>query len=110
LASGVPVVATGVGGPVDLVRSSQTGWLYRPGDLGDLRARVADLVGDEAKRRAFAAAARKSVAHRTWSTLGDELLGHYSAAMASTASGPRPWSFEAIFPRAAARRKAQDRV
>jgi len=30
LASGVPVVATGVGGPVDLVRSSVDGWLYRP--------------------------------------------------------------------------------
>ena len=60
LASGVPVVATGVGGPVDLVRSSIDGWLYRPGDLADLRARVADLVGDVAKRRAFGAAARES--------------------------------------------------
>ena len=57
LASGVPVVATGTGGPVDLVRSSIDGWLYRPGDLRDLRARVGDLVGDEGKRRAFAAAA-----------------------------------------------------
>ena len=54
LASGVPVVATGRGGPLDLVQNSRTGWLYRPGDLDDLRARVLDLVGDPAKRRAFA--------------------------------------------------------
>ena len=106
LASGVPVVATGVGGPVDLVESSRTGWLYRPGDLVDLRDRVLDLVGDEAKRRAFAAAARASVSHRTWTALGDELLDHYSAAVSAGSSAPRPWSFDAIFPRAAERRRA----
>jgi len=81
LASGVPVVATGRGGPLDLVQSSRTGWLYRPGDFNDLRSRVLDLVGDDAKRRAFAAVARDSVAHRTWTRLGDELLGHYAYAM-----------------------------
>lgn len=80
LASGVPVVATGVGGPVDLVRSSIDGWLYRPGDLADLRGRVEDLVGDESKRRAFAAAARASVRDRTWEALGQQLLGHYEEA------------------------------
>lgn len=80
LASGVPVVATGTGGPVDLVRSSVDGWLYRPGDLGDLRARVADLVGDEGKRRAFAAAARESVRDRTWEALCRRLVEHYEEA------------------------------
>lgn len=80
LASGVPVVATGVGGPVDLVRSSVDGWLYRPGDLFDLRARVVDLAGDEAKRRAFGRAARESVRDRTWAALSQQLLGHYEEA------------------------------
>ncbi|MFT4285118.1 MAG: GDSL-type esterase/lipase family protein [Protaetiibacter sp.] len=82
LASGVPVVATGRGGPVDLVQSSRTGWLYPPGDLGTLRERVRDLAGDAAKRRAFAQAARASVAHRTWARLGEELDGHYRDAIA----------------------------
>ena len=89
LASGVPVVATGRGGPLDLVQSSRTGWLYRPGDLDDLRSRVLDLVGDDAKRRAFAAAARDSVAHRTWARLGDELLGHYRHAINDRSHAPR---------------------
>lgn len=80
LASGVPVVATGSGGPVDLVRSSIDGWLYTPGDLGDLRARVADLIGDEHKRRSFGIAARESVRRRTWRALTEQLAGHYEEA------------------------------
>ncbi|MET4097523.1 phosphatidylinositol alpha 1,6-mannosyltransferase [Arthrobacter sp. UYCu712] len=85
MASGVPVVATGRGGPLDLVENSRTGWLYQPGDLAGLRARVTDLTGDDAKRRAFAAAAHASVQGRTWSALGAELVQHYQAVMSETA-------------------------
>jgi phosphatidylinositol alpha 1,6-mannosyltransferase len=101
LASGVPVVATGRGGPVDLVQSSRTGWLYRPGDRADLRARVIDLVGDGVKRSAFGLAARESVAHRTWASLGDELLVHYDDAInnrIARARGPRAAGVSAIHP------------
>lgn len=77
LASGVPVVATGVGGPVDLVRSSVDGWLYRPGDLRELRERVADLAGDPGKRRAFAQAAHESVRGRSWDAVCRQLVAHY---------------------------------
>lgn len=97
LASGVPVVATGTGGPVDLVRSSVDGWLYRPGDLGDLRARVADLIGDEGKRQAFAVAARASVRDRTWDALVRQLVGYYEEARRL-----RPID-DALFARAATR-------
>ncbi len=81
-ASGLPVVATGRGGPVDLVRNSVNGWLYEPGDLGGLRSAVADLAGDLLKARAFGAAARRGVAGRSWSVLGDQLMGHYRDAVA----------------------------
>ncbi|MFF2390859.1 GDSL-type esterase/lipase family protein [Agromyces sp. NPDC058104] len=87
LASGVPVVATGRGGPLDLVEQSRNGWLYRPGDLREMRSRVQDLVGDAAKRRAFAERARESVLGRGWDRLGDELIGHYEDA-----AGLRPGS------------------
>lgn len=80
LSSGVPVVATGSGGPVDLVRNSIDGWLYTPGDLDDMRARVVDLLGDEAKRAAFGQAARQSVRSRTWRALTEQLVGHYREA------------------------------
>ncbi|GAA0211600.1 glycosyltransferase family 1 protein [Cytobacillus oceanisediminis] len=81
LASGVPVVASGVGGPVDLVDHSRTGWLYEPGDLGGLAARVRDLTGDDAKRAAFGRAARRSVEGRSWQAVCSELVGHYAAAI-----------------------------
>jgi phosphatidylinositol alpha 1,6-mannosyltransferase len=42
---------------------------------------VMDLMGDDAKRRAFAAAAHASVQGRTWSALGDELVRHYKAVL-----------------------------
>lgn len=82
MASGVPVVATGRGGPLDLVDSSRTGWLYPPGDLGGLRGHVADLVGDDAKRAAFGAAAHAAVQGRTWGALAEQLLEHYDRATA----------------------------
>lgn len=85
MASGVPVVATGRGGPLDLVDSSRNGWLYRPGDLADLRGRVADLTGDDAKRRAFALAARRSVEFRSWPRLCARLVGHYEEALVAGA-------------------------
>ena len=87
MASGVPVVATGRGGPLDLVHSSRDGWLYEPGDLEDLRRRVLDLVGDDTKRRAFGEAARRAVAGRTWTRLTDQLVGHYCEAMDLQRSG-----------------------
>jgi phosphatidylinositol alpha 1,6-mannosyltransferase len=90
MASGVPVVATGRGGPLDLVENSRTGWLYEPGDLAGFRARVADLMGDDAKRRAFAAAAHASVQGRTWSVLGAELVGHYKAVIGESLVGRSP--------------------
>lgn len=77
LASGVPAVAVGAGGPLDLIDPSRNGWTYPPGDLEALRARVVDLVGDPAKARAMGRHARDGVEGRTWLRVGDELIGHY---------------------------------
>jgi phosphatidylinositol alpha 1,6-mannosyltransferase len=87
MASGLPVVAVAAGGLLDLVDSSRTGWLYPPGDLPVLRAHVADLVGDEWKRRAMGAAAHKKVRARTWPVVCDRLLRHYEQAASSVIVG-----------------------
>lgn len=79
-ASGVPIVATGRGGPLDLVRMGIDGWLYRPGDLDDLRMRAVDLAGDARKRRAFGAAGRTAIEGRSWEAVCDQLLQHFQEA------------------------------
>ncbi len=82
MACGVPVVAVGAGGLLDLVDNSRTGWLYEPGDLPGLRARVADLAGDRRKRAAMGAAAHESVRLRTWESVCARLVEHYEAVRA----------------------------
>ena len=78
MASGVPVVATGRGGPLDLVDSSRTGWLYPPGDLSALRDHAADLLGDDAKRAAFSRAAVAQVQGRSWDVVCAQLVQLYT--------------------------------
>lgn len=85
MASGVPVVATGRGGPLDLVDNSKTGWLYTPGNLNELRSYVQDLIGDDAKRAAFAEAALRSVKGRTWPVICGQLVRHYDDVIAARA-------------------------
>ena len=82
MASGLPVVAPASGGPVDLVDPSRTGWLYTPGDLLGLREHVADLVGDDAKRRAMGRSAREATEPRTWAAICAQLVEHYAEAIA----------------------------
>jgi phosphatidylinositol alpha 1,6-mannosyltransferase len=89
MASGVPVVATGRGGPLDLVDNSRTGWLYTPGDLAGLRNHVMDLIGDDAKRSAFAKAAHHTVQGRTWSAVCGQLTDHYQAVIVEHRSKQR---------------------
>lgn len=81
MACAVPVVAPAVGGPLDLVDPSRTGWLYEPGNRGDLRERVRDLAGDPHKARAMGEAARRQVQNRSWRSVCSELTGHYAAAV-----------------------------
>ena len=89
MASGVPVVATGRGGPLDLVDASRTGWLYEPGQLDQLRRFVVDLVGDDAKRAAFSATAFESVQGRTWPVLCELLVEQYEQVVRDRIPGMR---------------------
>jgi len=58
MASGLPVVATSVGGVPELVTVGVTGLLSRPGDDAALARALVELVLDPARRAAFGRAAR----------------------------------------------------
>lgn len=77
LASGLPVVAPRAGGLLDLVDDGRNGFLFTPDDAKDLHLKVRQLGADRDLVSSFAAAARPSVEGRSWSVIGDELLGHY---------------------------------
>lgn len=81
-ASGLAVVAPGCGGPLDLVEPGRTGLLFDPARPGALRAAVAELVADPARRQVLGAAARAAVEPRSWRSLTDQLLEHYRDAVA----------------------------
>jgi phosphatidylinositol alpha 1,6-mannosyltransferase len=86
LASGLPVIAPNVGGPRDLVTPCRTGLLLGVDEFeARLPAAVAHLV-DERPR--YTVAARRSVLHRSWPAICDELLGHYEAVLSPSA---RAW-------------------
>lgn len=87
MASGLPAIAPAKGGPIDLIDSSHTGWLYEPGDLASLRRHAADLVGDDRKRAAFSQTARATVEGRTWTAVCDQLIDYYRDAIAGTRVG-----------------------
>ena len=60
-ATGVPVVATGVGGVVDIVEDQRTGLLCAPGDPKDLAAKVLRIYRDRDLAGRIASAARRTV-------------------------------------------------
>lgn len=81
MASGVPVVAPAVGGPLDLVQHGRTGYLVPPLDSSAIDTAVNTLATDSALARQLGRAGRATVEDRTWTAIGDELLDHYQAAM-----------------------------
>jgi glycosyltransferase involved in cell wall biosynthesis len=64
MASGIPVVATAVGGNAELVVPGTTGALVPPNDAGALAAALAEYLGDAARRRREGAGAREAVEAR----------------------------------------------
>jgi len=76
LAAGVPAVVAASGGPLDLVRHRENGWLWAGGDPRVLAAMVAGLRDDRDALAAAAARARASVEGRTWGRVGDDLIAH----------------------------------
>jgi len=109
MASGVPVVAPAAGGPVDLVVPGRTGALFTPDSKVELRAYVSRLAAEPELRAAWGAEGRAMVEHRSWISVGDELLRHYSEVCRDRVLRGRPQAVESIAAQATMISVADDR-
>ena len=84
MAHGRPVVASAVGGLLDLVVDGETGLLVPPRDVGALRAALQKLLGDRELRRRLGAAARERIRkHFAWPAVTDATIAAYEEAVAA---------------------------
>jgi glycosyltransferase involved in cell wall biosynthesis len=79
MASGTPVVASRTGGVPEVVRDGETGFLVTPGEIGELRDRIDQLLRDPALARRMGRAARDLVLEQfTWERTAERCLAAYA--------------------------------
>ena len=81
LASGVPVIAPNFGGPTDLVKHGWTGYLIDTENSYSLNHAVNQII-QLAEPALMGARARESVVERTWLSVNNQLISHYTDLIA----------------------------
>jgi glycosyltransferase involved in cell wall biosynthesis len=88
MAHGRPVVASAVGGLLDLVADGETGLLVPPGDVQALRVALERLLEDAALRRRMGEAGRqRALAELSWGVFLDRTLEAYEDARLARLGG-----------------------
>ncbi|KAJ5114273.1 hypothetical protein NUU61_000032 [Penicillium alfredii] len=93
MASGLPVIARDQGGPSDIIRHGETGYLVPPRDLEGFTSLVREMSGDVIRRGAMATAARQYADDTTWERINRRAAWHMANALAHTdqeSNGSRP--------------------
>ena len=86
MASGTPVVASKLGGLPEVVEHGVTGFLVEPGDVGELRDRLAEILGDPRLAQRLGRNAReRAVEAFTWEACAERCLAAYSELVDSGA-------------------------
>ena len=86
MASGTPVVCSRIGGLPEIVEHGVTGFLVEPGDVDELRERLAEVLGDSRLATRLGRNARERALERfTWRACAERCL----AAYAEVAGGGR---------------------
>lgn len=79
MASGTPVVCSRLGGLPEIVQHGVTGFLVEPGDVDELRERLAEVVRDRALAARLGRNARELVLERfTWRACAERCLAAYA--------------------------------
>ncbi|KAJ6080609.1 hypothetical protein N7499_005483 [Penicillium canescens] len=97
MASGIPVIARDQGGPSDIIRHGQTGYLVPPHDLERFISLVKDVSHDTVRRATLAVAVREYADNTTWEKINCRAAWQMADALSHTDQ-------ESQVPRQAARR------
>lgn len=90
MACGTPVLTTRVAGSENLIEDWETGFLVRPGDLGQLEMAVRFLWGDRALRARMGEKAReKAIESFLWPVVGERYLILYHSLMVEQQAPPQ---------------------
>jgi glycogen(starch) synthase len=81
MASGLPVVASDVGGIPEIVRDGETGLLVPPGDVDALARALDRLVADPALRSRLAEGARDRSQAYSWPHLAERVADLYARVL-----------------------------
>lgn len=73
MASGLPVIAPAVGGPLDLISEGVDGYLYTPGTNLDIRKKVLKAIHNDANLAQLSKAALTRVQSKTWESVCRQL-------------------------------------
>ena len=86
MASGTPVVASRLGGLPEVVEDSVTGFLVEPGNVAELRARLALVLGDRRLAARLGRNARERFLEKfTWEACAERCLAAYSELLGTRA-------------------------
>ena len=80
MASGVPVVGARAGGIPDVISHGRNGFMFTPGDLGELTERLRALLFDPVLRGEMGKSARESVEPHNWRSSTQRLVDYYELA------------------------------
>jgi glycosyltransferase involved in cell wall biosynthesis len=79
MASGTPVVASSVGGLSEVVEEGVTGFLVEPGNVAELRGRLAQVLADRRLAAQLGRNARERFLEKfTWEACAERCLAAYS--------------------------------
>jgi starch synthase len=83
MASGTPVIASRLDALPEVVRDGETGFLVTPGDVDELRDRIAQLLGDRALAARMGRNGRELLLARfTWDACAQRCLAAYEELLA----------------------------
>ena len=82
MASGIPSVASNVGGNLELIRDKENGYLFNKGNSDDLALKLSGLINDAKKRKEYGEQAAKDILHFDWNAKMNEILNYYKFLLA----------------------------